>query len=232
MLKSIIERSSKLSPMSKTEITIVKSAVKSFLTRGYSGTTIRMLSDDTGIKPGNITYYYRTKEDMISVLVYELMDSHLDFIDEAQNSSGDVLYAYALEIASQVALCEVDDKARDIYRAVYNLPKTLESIKEWTAKKSFHMLRDILPHFSLEDFRRIENVTCGIELSAIVTPCDRYFTLNDKISLTVDSMMKMYDIEKAERERVVEKVLEVDCVKLGKEMFDGFVKRLDNDYEF
>ena len=231
MLKSIIERSSKLSPMSKTEITIVKSAVKSFLTRGYSGTTIRMLSDDTGIKPGNITYYYRTKEDMVHVLIYELMDSHLDFIDEVQNDGHDVLVSYALEIACQVALCEVDEKAKDLYHAAYNLPKTLESIREWTAKKTYHMLGEKLPHFTFDDFRRIENVACCIELSAFVTPCDRYFTLKDKITLIIDSIMKLYDFEKSERERVIAEVLKHDCVKLGKEMFDKFVKRLDNDYE-
>lgn len=228
MLKSIIERHSRLAPMSKTEIQVVKSAVKLFLKNGFSGTTIRMVSEDTGIKPGNITYYYRTKEDMLLVLVQEIMDYHLGIIDDAQEMHGDALLAYATEITVQIALCENNKEARDLYYSAYSRPKTLEAIKEWTAKKNYHLLHDILPNYSEDDFRRIENVACCIELSAFVTPCDRYFTLEDKISLILDSNLKLFDIDKDKRKWVIDEILKLDYVTLGRDMFEKFVNRLDD----
>ena len=227
MLNSIIKRNSKLSPMTETEIKVVKSAVKLFLQNGFSGTTIKMISDDTGIKPGNITYYYRTKEDMLLVLMQEIMDFHLDMIDEAEERLNDPLVAYATEVTAQIALCETDAAAKDLYYSAYNHPKTFENIKDWTAKKNFHLLGSLLPDYTEEDFRHLENVACCIELSAFVTACDRYFTLEDKISLILDSLMKLFDINKNERKRVIEQILGLDYVKLGRDMFERFVKRLN-----
>ena len=59
-----------------------------------------------------------------------------------------------------------------------------------------------------------------------MSPCDRYYTLEDKIVLTVDTMMKIYNIPKEERERVVEKIKKLDCGKIGNELFEKFVNRL------
>ena len=227
MLNSIIKRSSRLSPMTETEIKVIKSAVKQFLQNGFSGTTIKMISDDTGIKPGNITYYYRTKEEMLLVLMQEIMDFHLDMIDEAQQKLDDPLVAYATEVTAQIALCETDAAAKDLYYSAYNHPKTFEHIKDWTAKKNFHLLGTLLPDLSEEDFRKLENVACCIELSAFVTACDRYFTLEDKIRLILDSLLKLFDIKKEERKRVVEEILKLDYIKLGKDMFEKFVSRLE-----
>lgn len=77
--------------------------------------------------------------------------------------------------------------------------------------------------------KRVENVTGGIELAAFTAPKNRYFTLNDKISLFLDSMMKIYDIPENDRKETIDKVISLDCEKIAKEMFDKFVARLDGD---
>ena len=43
--------------------------------------------------------------------------------------------------------------------------------------------------------------------------------------------MLLYNISEQERKQTIEKVLKLDCVKIGKEMFEKFVKRLDNDID-
>ena len=74
-----------------------------------------------------------------------------------------------------------------------------------------------LPDWTEDDFWRVENVTGGIELAAFTAPKNRYFTLNDKISLFLDSMMKLYDIPKGDRKDTIEKVIFLDCDKIAKE---------------
>ncbi|MBQ4160131.1 MAG: TetR/AcrR family transcriptional regulator [Clostridia bacterium] len=227
MLNSIIKRHSKITPLSDTEIKVIQSATKLFLTQGFSKTTHRQIAEESGIGLGTITYHYKVKEDLLRVLIEELMDYHLDVIDDSQEKTKDTLFSYAMEIAVQIALCETDDKAYDLYYAAYSHPATFEYIKDWAAKKNYHLLHDRLPDWSEEDFRRVENVTGGIELAAFTAPKNRYFSLNDKISLFLDSMMKIYNIPENDREKTIEKVISLDCEKIAKEMFGKFVKRLD-----
>lgn len=227
MLNSIIKRHSKITPLSDTEIKVIRSATKLFLTQGFSKTTHRQIADESGIGLGTITYHYKVKEDLLRVLFEELMDFHLDLIDASQEKSNDALFSYALEIAVQIALCETDDKAYDLYYAAYSHPATFDYIKDWAAKKNYHLLRDRLPDWSEEDFRTVENITGGIELAAFTAPKNRYFSLQDKISLFLDSMMKIYNIPESDRKQTISRVLSLDCEKLAVEMFDKFLKRLD-----
>ncbi len=227
MLNSIIKRHSKITPLSDTEIKVIRSATKLFLTQGFSKTTHRQIADESGIGLGTITYHYKVKEDLLRVLFEELMDFHLDLIDASQEKSNDALFSYALEISVQIALCETDDKAYDLYYAAYSHPATFDYIKDWAAKKNYHLLRDRLPDWSEEDFRTVENITSGIELAAFTAPKNRYFSLQDKISLFLDSMMKIYNIPESDRKQTISRVLSLDCEKLAVEMFDKFLKRLD-----
>ncbi|MBR2897397.1 MAG: TetR/AcrR family transcriptional regulator [Oscillospiraceae bacterium] len=227
MLNSIIKRHSKITPLSDTEIKVIRSATKLFLTQGFSKTTHRQIADESGIGLGTITYHYKVKEDLLRVLFEELMDFHLDLIDASQEKSNDALFSYALEIAVQIALCETDDKAYDLYYAAYSHPATFDYIKDWAAKKNYHLLRDRLPDWSEEDFRTVENITGGIELAAFTAPKNRYFSLQDKISLFLDSMMKIYNIPESDRKQTISRVLSLNCEKIAVEMFDKFLKRLD-----
>ena len=227
MLNSIIKRHSKITPLSDTEIKVIQSATKLFLTQGFSKTTHRQIAEESGIGLGTITYHYKVKEDLLRVLIEELMDYHLDVIDDSQEKTKDTLFSYAMEIAVQIALCETDDKAYDLYYAAYSHPATFEYIKDWAAKKNYHLLKDRLPDWSEEEFRIVENVTGGIELAAFTAPKNRYFSLNDKISLFLDSMMKIYNIPENDRKKTIEKVISLDCEKIAKDMFGKFVKRLD-----
>lgn len=228
MLNSIIQRHSMINPLSETEIQIIKSATRLFLTQGFSKTTHRQIAAESGIGLGTITYHYKVKEDMLQVLVEELMDYHLDVIDGAEHKTNDVLFSYALEIAVQIALCETDSKAYDLYHTAYYHPSTFSYIKNWAAKKNYHLLKEILPHMSEENFRTLENITSGIELAAFTTPTNRYFTLNDKITLFLDSILKIYVIGESDRKKTIEKITSLDCEAIGKEMFDKFIKRLDS----
>lgn len=228
MLNSIIERHSMINPLSETEIKVIRSATMLFLEQGFSKTTHRQIAKESGIGLGTITYHYKVKEDLLRVLIEEMMDYHLDVIDGSHDETNDNLFSYAIEIAVQIALCETNAKAYDLYYSAYNHPATFDYIKDWAAKKNFHLLREYLPDFTEDDFRRLENVTSGIELAAFTAPKNRYFTLNDKISLFLDSAMKIYDIPESKRKETIEKVVSLDCEKMANEMFDKFVKKLDN----
>ena len=225
MIDSIIERNARISPLTETEKIIMNSAIKLFLQEGYSKTTLRNIADDCGIRQGTLTYHFHAKEDMLKLLMEELMEYHLDMIEQTAEDTNDKLFAYAAEIAVQIALCDINRKAWDLYFAAYSHPMIFEVIKDWGAKKNHMLLTERLPGWTESDFRHVENATSGIELAALMSRCDRYYTLKEKIALTLDSMMKIYDIPKEERDRAISQVNGIDCEKIGKELFDRFIEK-------
>lgn len=218
MLQSIIGRISKQRPMTDTEIKIIEYAQKMFFEVGFTNTTLRKLSQDTGIGVGTITYYYRTKEELLLVFVEELFERHMDIIEEIKDSTKDSMLSCAVEIAVQIAVCETDQKARDFYYAAYSHPLTFDKIKEWTAQKNYTILKDVCPELTETDFKKLENVTSGIELAAFSIPVTRFFTLKDKIELVVDSIFKIYDIPASQRKATINKLIELDIEKIAAEM--------------
>ena len=226
MLNSIIHRHNMINPLSDTEIQIIKSATRLFLNQGFSKTTHRQIAEESGIGLGTITYHYKVKEDMLRILIEELMDYHLDIINTAEEQYEDNIFSYALEVAVQMALCENDAKAYDLYYSAYNHPSTFSYIKDWAAKKNYHLLGNILPDMDEEGFRRLENITSGIELAAFTAPTNRYFSLDDKITLFVGSMFKIYGIDEAKSKEIIEKVLALEYENIAADMFAKFINRL------
>ncbi len=226
VINSIIERHSKLTPLSETEIRIVRAAAKLFLEHGFSKTTQRMIAEESGIGLGTLTYHFRTKEDLLQLLIEELMDFHSDVIEETAEKTNDNLFSYAMEIAVQIALCENDKKAWDLYYSAYSHPSSFSYIKDWAAKKTYNLLGGRLPHLRESDFRNLENITSGIELAAFISPCDRYYTLADKIALTLDCMLKIYDVSAEERKSVIEKLRAFDYSTESMQLFEKFSNKL------
>ena len=134
------------------------------------------------------------------------------------------MVAYAMEVMAQISLCEKDEVARDLYSAAYNHHGILEFIKEWTAEKNYRLLGEFLPGWTEQDFRMKENVASFIELSAMAAPCDSRVTLEDKITLVVDSLLKLYDICEEKRKDVIGKILEYDYENLGESIFYRFIE--------
>ena len=227
MINSIVKRHDRLHPFTEAQINIICATTKLFLQNGYTRTSLKMIEKDSGVKVGNITYYFHSKEDLLKVLVEELMDYHAIMIDTVHEEKKDNLFAYAIEVTAQIALCESNRSAWDLYSSAYNLPQTYEVIKAWAAEKNYNLFHDRLPDWTEHDFKELEEVASGIELAALKSVCDRSFTLDKKISLFLNSLMMLYQVPEAERKAVIEKVISLDYEQIAKEMFDKFVARLD-----
>ena len=231
MINSIIRRHDRLNPFNEAQINIIRSAAKLFLLNGYTKTTFKMVEQDSGVKVGNITYYFHSKEELLKVLIEELMNFHADVIDSIHESEKNPLFAYAMEIAAQIVICENNSSAWDLYSSAYNLPQTYEVIKNWATEKNYTIFHDRLTDWTEHDFKMIEEVASGIEFAALKSVCDRTYTLDKKISIFLNSLLMLYNVPEEERKKTIEKILALDYKKIANDMFDKFVKRLDNTKE-
>ena len=211
-----------------TQQAIIDSAMKNFLLYGFHKTSAKMICENVGISPGNLTFWYPTKAEMLLEFSKKIMNYHTKFIEYTKNNGAEDIYTYCLEIVVQIVLCEERVNIRDIYYSMYSEPLTLAYLKDWTAEKNLGVLGSYLSDWDLKRFRRAANVTCCIERSALAEPCTDEYTLEDKIWLTLTCLLKIYDFEKEQREKVIKEILATDYHKIKDGMLeelDGFLKR-------
>ncbi len=224
MINGIVERYRRLNPLTDTEVKIISSAIKLFLSAGYTHTTFRQIAEDSGVKLGVITYHFRTKEDLLLLLAEELMNYHADVIEETSKTD-DVLFAYAIEIVAQIAICESNLKMWDLYHAIYAHPITYERIKAWAAIKNYNLFRERLPDWTEGDFREKEIIASGIEFAAIKSFSDTGLTMERKIVIVLDSLLMLYGTTKEEREQTIKKILDYDYRKISDSLLEEFEKK-------
>ena len=198
-------------------------ATRLFLEKGFRNTSAKMICEQVGISPGNLTFWFPSKADILLEFTKKIMSYHTKFIEYNKNKKEENLYTYCLEIVVQIALCEEKENIRDIYYYMYSDPLTMSYLKDWTAQKNLDILGPYLPEWDLKRFRRTANVTCCIERSALAEPCTEEYTLDDKIRLTLTCLLKIYDIEKNARDKVIDEILATDFKKIKSNM----LKQLD-----
>jgi AcrR family transcriptional regulator len=67
--------------MSDTENQIITKAYELFRREGYSNMRITQISTDLNISPGNLTYYFSTKDSLIEYVFKTYLDSIQTWID-------------------------------------------------------------------------------------------------------------------------------------------------------
>ncbi|MBE6633478.1 MAG: TetR/AcrR family transcriptional regulator [Ruminococcaceae bacterium] len=216
----------------RTRLEIIQLGTKMIIEEGYSKTSALALSKNLGISTGNLTFHFPTKEHLLLELVKFMGNFHQQCIRERREQGFDEIHAYCWEVASQIALCEGHEQAKDFYVSAYSHPMTLDYIKEWTVKKNMELFAHRLPEWSEQRFANLEHITSGIEYAALLAPCSEKFTLRDKIILTLDSLLRLYNVDAEERERAIEESLTVNYLAAGSDIlknFTTYVERLTQE---
>lgn len=210
-----------------TKLEIIQVAAKNFLEKGFTDTSAKSICEELGISPGNLTFWFHTKEHILLEFTKEITSFHDKCIDKIRKDECSDLYTYCWEVTAQITLCEDNPNIKDVYLAIYSHQMTLDYVKNWTAEKNLKILGERLSDWDLQRFRRAETVTCCIERSALTEPCSDEYTLEDKIKLTLTCLLKIYDIEKSEREKVIDEILKSDYKKTGHSLLKQLAKYVE-----
>ena len=90
----------------------------------------RTVAAELDISVGNITYYYPSKDDLLSILVNSLCKFQRKLIeDEAEDGISSVM-AVCLELMTMASACESNPVAKDFFISSYQSPVTLKIIRE------------------------------------------------------------------------------------------------------
>lgn len=204
-----------------TRLQIIQLAARLFIEEGYSKTTMKKISQMLDLSPGNITFYFPTKDHLLAVLVDELFDFQNLLMEKAAQEGQRSLLAYCLELTTIAAACEDSDVVRDFYLSSYSSEYTLNLIRVNDTEKTRSVFEEFCPGWSQEQWIATENIVSGIEYATIMTrECST--PLSVQIETALNAIMTIYQVPKELREQKIRKVLAMDYRAMGQRILGEF----------
>ena len=209
-----------------TRMQIIRAGAKHFIEDGYTKTTMKKISQELDLSPGNITFYFPTKDHLLAVLMGELFDFQNLMIKKATSGERNPLYDYCLEFVAMVALCNENEVAKDFYLSAYTSPYTLDLIRTNEVTKAKEVFSSFCDDFSHLDWKGVEAVASGIEYGAIAFSCPQE-ELSAHIEKALSALLTLHNVPEDIRVENITRALSIDYSALSKRILNDFREYLD-----
>lgn len=218
-------------PRNITKLEIIRVAAKLYIENGYTKTTNKELARALDLSPGNITFYFPTKDHLLCVLVDELIGFQQLLMEHAAEEGNSSLLAYCLELTSMAAVCEESEVTRDFFVSSYSSEMTLELIRKSDTEKTKAVFGQYCPDWDDEMWAATENIVSGIEYATLMTR-EKNTPLPVQIERTLNTIMTIYGVPKEIREMKIKKVLDMDYRALGRRIlleFKEYIEKVNEE---
>ena len=213
-----------------TKLEIVKTATRLIWEKGYTAMSTRMVAAELDISVGNITYYYPSKDDLLSILVNSLCKFQRKFIEgEAEDGISSVM-AVCLELMTMASACESNPIAKDFFISSYQSPVTLKIIRENDTERSKEVYKEYCKGWTDEQFEEAEILVSGIEYATLMS-LDEHVSLEMRISGALDKILIIYGVPEDLRKIKIQKALSYDYKNIGERIFKEFKEYVDKTNE-
>lgn len=197
---------------------IVLSAAKLFMRQGFTNTSVKEISVESGVSENAIYYEMKTKENILTELIgHVLAKQKLAAIKIVGDITDDKLLLYATEKVLQLHLAEISEQMRELYTMVYSIPKAWDVIKQSNTIRLKNVFGKTHPELALSDFYELEIAAGGIVRGYLSTPCDMYFTMDHKVSRLITSLFKVFDVSEEKITETLEFLSQFDFEELAEE---------------
>ena len=212
-----------------TKLEIIRYATKKMLETGYTNTQVRAIAKKLNISPGNLTFHYRTKEDMLAELVELLCDFQWKMMEEAKEGYSSTM-AVCLELAAMASICEEDEVARDFYLSAYTSPKCLAIIRKNDTARAKGVFKEYCLDWTDENFEEAEILAAGIEYSTLNTS-GVTVALETRIAGAMNNILNIFNVPEEIRKMNIDRVLSKDFRKLGRRVLNEFKQYVEDTNE-
>lgn len=200
-----------------TKLEIIRYATKKMLETGYTNTQVRAIAKELNMSPGNLTFHYRTKEDMLAELVELLCDFQWKMIEEEANDGLRSIMAICLELTAMAAICDTNAAAKDFYLSTYSSPMCLEIIRKNDTARAKEVFAQYCPDWTDEQFAEAEVLVSGIEYATLMTVGDPV-SLETRIAGALNGILQIYNLPEETRRVKIRRVLAMDYRAIAERM--------------
>ena len=213
-----------------TKNEIIQVACELFFEKGYSATSPKLIAAELGISPGNLTYYFPTKEHLLSVVVHMLCQFQWKLLGIEAEKGIDSVGSVCLEMMTVAAACQEDEIARDFFTAAFQSKMCRDYLRNDHINRAKRIFADHCSDWTDEDFVQAELLIMGIQYTTI-TADDSILPLKTRIRGALEYILNIYGIDNRTRQKEIDKVLQMDCRQLGRNALTEFIKYINETNE-
>ena len=219
----------RISKSTITKLEIIQVASKMFLEKGYSNTSIKMVCDELEMSPGNVTFYFRTKEHLLAELVDILCNFQRKMMDKEANEGVSSVMAMCLELATMIVMCEEDENVKEFLFSAYSSPMGLEIIRNNDAQRAKEVFKDYCPDWTDDQFMEAEVLASGVEYATLMT--EDILPIETRISGALNNILGIYQVPEEIRKMKIDRLLNMDYRKIGRKVLRDFKKYVEQANE-
>lgn len=204
-----------------TKLEIIRVASRMFLEKGYSGTTIKSVSDELDMSTGNLTFYFPTKEYLLAPLVEMLIDFQRKVLNEESGHGVNPILAACLELVSMAVTAEESETARDLYLSAYTSPLTLDIIRRCDGERAKSIYNSYCPDWTDEQYEDAEMLVSGIEHAVLISRNDK-IEFRRRVRSALDCILNIYNVPKELRDELIEAAVTSERSETGSQILAEF----------
>ena len=215
---------------STTRNEIIQVACEYYFEKGYSATSPKLIASELGISPGNLTYHFPTKEHLLLVVVQMLCEFQWKLLGIEAEKGIDSVGSVCLEMMTVAAACQEDEIARDFFTAAFQSKMCRDYLRNDHINRAKRIFADHCSDWTDEDFVQAELLIMGIQYITI-TADDSILPLKTRIRGALEYILNIYGIDNRTRQKEIDKVLQMDCRQLGRNVLTEFIKYINETNE-
>lgn len=200
---------------------ILKLATRKFLENGYSNTHVKSIAKELKISPGNLTFHYPAKEDMLAELVIMLCRFQEKLLEKEVNEGYSSVMAVCLELATMAAVADTNEIIKDFYISSYVSPMCLSMIRKNDTERAKRVFAEYCPNWTHEDFAEAEIIVSGIEYATFMSE-SKDVPLESRIAGALNAILSTYCVPEELRNSKIDRVLSMDYLKIGESILEEF----------
>ncbi|MBP3593657.1 MAG: TetR/AcrR family transcriptional regulator [Lachnospiraceae bacterium] len=205
-----------------TKYAILQCATKLFLEKGYTNAYVTTIANTLQISTGNLTFWFPTKEHILAEMMKELCAFQAQADAKKADKKYSLLIEYLFELAMFASVCEENPNIKDLLIASYTQPLPLAVIRANDTERSKRTFAEFCKEWSETEYIQAENVASGIECAMFMTENAQKLTLEQRVTSSLDAIMKVYEVPKDIRQSVLKEVMAMDYRSSGNHVFEEF----------
>ena len=193
---------------------ILTACVRLFLEKGYKGTTVAEIIREADVSASSFQNIFRAKDGVLVELVEFMFGNQFGVARKIAGENASPVFVYAVETSIQMTLTELND------------------IHEHTSEELYHIFSPYLPGYTESDFYELEIGTAGIMRGYMARKCDKYFTLEKKLSRFLAMTMSAFKVPEEEQEKIIGSISGLDIRGISEQVMRELFRALAMQFEF
>lgn len=173
---------------------ILTVCVQMFIEKGFKSTTMLDIIREADVSSGTFQNIFRTKDGVLLELIDIMFEKQFSEAHENVQLKENPVLLYAVEVAIQFAIVELNENLREVYVEAYTQKQLSEHICQKMSTEIGKIFSAFNPDWSESDFYESDIGSAGMMRAYMMRQCDKYFTLQKKIDRFLNMSLRCYNV--------------------------------------